>query len=291
MKVIDKPRQNSFLNTNRAALLLVIFATVFLAVLYFFWYWISPISDAFETGKFLFLVCFSMAALRIIIRGKLSILIGTVWFLCFTVSILYYANFISRILDEVKHDGVHYYLTYSQEPFDGWHDYHITARNGLFDYDSHGLGWASWNDDLELKYDTTINKMTVVETNNRIGKEIIFSIEEENPIFYEAFTALDNHVYYLFSSCRQMHVDCQNFVYFLYQCKLDNTYCERLPFMYDGELGGYPAHLISHEDTSEIDVYIGSYFDEENETYGILIYTYGSQPRCYFEGCYIPNVQ
>lgn len=290
MKLIHKLRQTPFLRTNRTALTLVFLATIFLAVLYFFWYWISPISDAYETGRFLFNVCLSIAALRIIVRGKLSFLVGAFWLLCFAVSILYYANFMSRILDEVKHGGIHYYLTYSQEPFDGWDDYHITARKGLFDYDSHGLGWVSWNDNLELKYDTTINKMTVVETSHRVGKEIIFSIEEENPLFYEAFTELDNHAYYLFSSCKQIHVDCQNSIYFLYQCNLDNTYCERLPFMYDGELGGYPAYLISRENISEIDLYIGLYFDVEKETNGVLIYTYGSQPTCHVEDCYTSDM-
>jgi hypothetical protein len=131
--------------------------------------------------------------------------------------------------------------------------------------------------------------MTVVNTEWLHDREIIFAIEEENPLFYEAFVELDSHVYFLFSSCRQMHVDCQNSIYFLYQCNLDNTYCERLPFMYDGELGRYPANLISREDTSEIDVYIGTYFEEENETSGELIYTYGPQPHCHVEDCYIPD--
>lgn len=188
----------------------------------------------------------------------------------------------SSILDEVKHEGVQYYLTHSVEPFDGWQDYHITARNGLFHYNSHGLGLVMVGDHLKLKYDLTINKMTVVETEGQIGKEIIFSIEQENPLFYEAVEELDNHVYYLFSSCRQMGVGCQNQMYFLYECKLDNTFCEQLPFMYDGEYGGYPTELTSDETTSEIEVYIEAYLAEN-----ILIYTYGREPRCHVEDCHI----
>ena len=275
------------MNTNRFVFFLVVVATVLLIILYFSWYWISPISDAFETGRFLFIIYVVMVSFWIFIRGKKSCLANSLVFLFFLSTVLYYKSFVSSILDEVKHDGTRYYLTYSQEPIDGWQDYHITARKGLFSYNSHGLGLVTAGDHLKLKYDPTISKMTVVETEWRFDREIIFSIEEENPLFYEAFEELDNHVYYLFSSCRQMGVDCQNRIYFLYKCKLDNTYCEQLPFMYDGRYGGYSSKLISHETTSEIEVYIEPYFEEEQGFREVLIYTYGREPRCYVEDCHI----
>lgn len=279
-----------FLNRNRFLLLLAIFATVFLAILYFFWYWISPLSDAYETGRFLFRVFLSVTAIWIIFRGKLALLIGSVWVLCLAISILYYAIFVSKILDDVEYEGVHYYITYSQEPFDGWQDYHITARKGLFDYDSHGLGHVASGARLKLKYDTTFGKITVIETEWLDSREIIFEIEEKNPLFFEALVDQDSYTYYLFSSCRQMHVDCQNRIYYLYKCNLDNAGCKRLPFMYDGELGGYSANLISREETSEIEVYLGLYFDEEKDTNTGLIYSYGHQPHCYVQDCYIPSI-
>jgi hypothetical protein len=206
-------------------------------------------------------------------------------FLFFAFSVLYYKNFVSSILDKVEHDGVLYYLTYSQEPIDGYQDYDITARKGLLHYDSHGLGLVLSGDRLKLKYDPTISKMTVVETENRIGKEIIFSIEEENPLFYEAYEELDYHAYYLFSSCRQMGVDCQNRIYYLYKCKLDNTYCEQLPFMYDGKYGGYSSKLIRNEANSEIEVYFEPFVNREQKE--VLTYSYGREPRCYIEDCHI----
>lgn len=276
------------MNTNRFAFFLVLTATVLLTILYFFWYWISPISDAFETGRFLFIIYLLVALFCLFIRRKKSYLGYSLVLLLFLINILYYTNFMSSILDEVKHDGVQYYLTYSQEPFDGWHDYHLTARKGLFHYDSHGCGQVLLGDNLKLKYDPTISKMTIIETNNRIGGEIIFSIEEENPLFYEAFEELDNHAYYLFSSCRQLGVDCQNRIYSLYKCKLDNTYCKQLPFMYDGGYGGYPSKLIRHEATSEIEIYFEPYFDQEQKE--VLIYSYGREPRCYVEDCHIPKM-
>ena len=205
--------------------------------------------------------------------------------LFFAINILYYKNFMSSILDEVEYDGVQYYLTYSQEPIDGWHDYHITARKGLFHYDSHVLGMVLTGDNLKLNYDTTISKMTVLETEGHFGRELVYSIEEENPLFYEAFVELDNHVYYLFSSCRQMGVDCQNRIYSLYKCELDNTYCKQLPFMYDGKFGGYSSKLIKHEAASEIEIYFEPYFDQEQKE--VLIYSYGREPRCYVEDCHI----
>ncbi len=269
---------------NRFALFLVVVATVLLTIIYFFWYWISPICDAFETGRILFAVYLVTALLWIFVRGKRSGLVIPLVFLFFLLSALYYKNFASSILDEAEHDGVRYYLTYSEEPFDGWQDYHITARKGLFHYDSHALGLVPATANLKLKYDTTISKMTVVDT-QRFDRETIFSIEEENPLFYEAFEELDNHVYYLFSSCKQLGVDCQNRIDYLYKCKLDNTYCEQLPFVYDGRYGGYSSKLITHEATSEIDVYFEPYFDQKQEE--VLIYRYGRETRCYVEGCHI----
>lgn len=278
------------LNPNRLVLFLVIVATVLLTVLYFIWYWISPISDAFETGRFLFIIYLLVTLFWVIVRGKKSCFVNSLVFLFFLINVLYYQNFVSSILDEVEHDGVQYYLTYSQVPIDGWQDYHMTARNGLFNYDSHGLGLVTAGDHLKLKYDPTISKMTVVETEWRFDREIIFSIEEENPLFYEAFEELDNYAYYLFSRCRQMGVDCQNRIYSLYKCKFDNTYCVQLPFMYDGRFGGYSSKLISRESTSEIEVYIEPYFEEEKEFRDILIYSYGRKPHCYVEDCHILNM-
>ena len=288
MKVIDTDRQSPFLNKNRLFLFLVVIATISLTALYFFWYWISPVSDAFETGRFLFTIYLFIVLFWIFIRGKISIFANLLVFLFFVISILYYKNFLSSILDRVEYAGVQYYITYSQEPFDGWQDYHITARKGLFQYNSHGLGMVSVGDDLKLKYDTTINKMTVVETEGLAGGEIIFSIEEENPLFYEAVEELDNYVYYLFSSCRQIGVDCQNRIYFLYKCELDNTYCKQLPFMYDGKFGGYSSKLIKHEAASEMEIYFEPYFDREQKE--VLIYSYGREPRCYVEDCYISKM-
>jgi hypothetical protein len=247
MKFIEKNKPVTFLNKNNVFLFLVVISIIFISSLYFFWYWISPVSDAFETGKFLYVIYLLAVLFWMFIRGKLSILVSFFAILFFIINIIYYKNFVSSVLDKVEYDNVQYYLTYSQEPFDGWHDYHITARKGLFNYYSHGLGMVLGADNLKLKYDPTISKMTVVETQARYGREIIFSIEEENPLFYEAFEELDNHLYYLFSSCRELGVDCQNRNYFLYKCGLDNTYCQR-------------------------------------------IYNYGSEPRCYEENCYIPNI-
>jgi len=274
------------LNTKRFVWFLIVAATVLLTTLYVFWYWISPISDAFGAGRFLFIIYLLVALFWIIVRVKKSCLVTSLVMLLFVLNILYYKNFISSILDKVEHDRVHYYLTYSQEPIDGWQDYHITARKGLFGYNSYALGPVTAGNHLKLKYDLTISKMTVIETEWRFDREIIFRIDEENPLFYESFAELDHHVYYLFSSCRQMGLDCQNRIYFLYKCKFDNTYCEKLPFMYDGTYGGYPSKLISHETVSEIEVYIEPYFEEEQEFREVLIYSYGAEPRCYVEDCH-----
>jgi len=57
--------------------------------------------------------------------------------------------------------------------------------------------------------------------------------------------------------------------------------------MYDGEYGGYSSNLLRNETTSEIEVYFEPYFDQEQKE--VLIYTYGREPRCYVEGCHIPE--
>ncbi len=56
--------------------------------------------------------------------------------------------------------------------------------------------------------------------------------------------------------------------------------------MYNGEYSGYPATLVGHETTSEIDVYLDPHLDEDRE---VLIYSYGREPHCYVENCYIQN--
>jgi len=277
------------MNPNRIIVFFFVITTLLLAVLYFYWYWISPISDAFETGRFLFIIYFLTTLFWVFFREKASLLASLFVYLFFLINIMYYSNFVSSILDEVEYDGVQYYLTYSQEPIDGWHDYHITAREGLFHYNSHGLGLGFTTGNLKLKYDTTIDKMTVIET-QIYHREIILSIEEDNPLFYEAFVELNNNIYYLFSSCKELGVDCQNRIYSLYKCKFNNTYCEQLPFMYDGKYGGYSSKLIGYETTSEIEIYFEIYFYEEQEFREVLIYSYGAEPRCYIEDCYILEI-
>lgn len=270
---------------------LIVPATALLTILYVFWYWISPTSDAFETGRFLFVVYLIVAFFWAIVGRKKSYLLTSLVMLFLALNILYYKNFVSSILDKSEHYGIAYYLTYSQEPIDGWEDYHITARKGLFGYSSYALGFVLRGNNLKLKYDPTISKMTVIEAKGRFDREIVFSIDEENPLFYESFAELNNHVYYLFSSCRQIGVDCQNRIYSLYECEFDNTYCEKLPFMYDGTYGGYSSKLISHETVSEIEVYIEPYFEEEQEYKEVLIYSYGTESRCYVKDCHILEKQ
>ena len=278
MRVFDR----NWLAPRRFTLLLVATGTVILALLYFFWYWISPLSSGYPVGRFLLILYLLAVFLWVLLRAKSSFLVSIVAIL-FGINILYYVNFASSIVDETKHDGVWYYITYSLEPFDGWQDYDLTARSGLFRYVYHGLLPANQRRNLKLSYDTTIGRMTVID-DDFYDREIIVSIEEDEPLSYEAFTELGSNVFYLFSRCKQLGVNCQDRIYYLYKCKLDNTYCERLPFMYDGDYGGYSSNLISNEAISEIEVYFEPYFDQEMKE--VLIYSYGSEPRCYVEGCH-----
>ena len=282
MKILDFILQVSRLTRGRFILRLVIGATVFLTILYFYWYWISPHSSGYPMGMFLLCLYLLVTLTWLLLRVKLPFLVSIVAIL-FGINIMYYVNFVSSIVDEIGHDGVQYYITYSLEPLDGWQDYDLTARKGLFQYVFHGLIPATLNRNLKLKYNTTIDRMTVIE-DDFYDREIIVSIEEDEPLFYEAFTELGSNVFYLFSRCKKLGVNCQDRIYYLYKCKLDNTYCERLPFMYDGEYGGYSSNLLSNDAISEIEVYFEPYFDQEMKE--VLIYNYGSAPRCYVEGCH-----
>jgi hypothetical protein len=282
MKIFDATWQPSRLNRDRFILLLVIGATLLLIILYFFWYWISPLSSGYPAGIFLLSLYLLATFPWMLLRVKLPFLVSTLA-IFFGINIMYYMNFLTSIVDETENDGVQYYITYSLEPLDGWQDYDLTARKGIFQYVFHGLLPATLKRNLKLKYDTTIDRMTVVE-DDFYDREIIVSVEEDEPLSYEAFTELGSNVFYLFSRCKQLGVNCQDRIYYLYKCKLDNTYCERLPFMYDGEYGGYSSNIISNEAISEIEVYFEPYFDQEMKE--VLIYSYGSEPRCYVEGCH-----
>jgi hypothetical protein len=286
MRVFDRNRQAPRLNMDRFILLLVVAGTLLLALLNFFWYWISPLSSGYPAGRFLLILYLLATFVWVLLRAKLPFLVSIVAIL-FGINILYYVNFASSIVDETKHDGVWYYITYSLEPFDGWQDYDLTARSGLFRYVFHGLVPATQRSNLKLKYDATIGRMTVIESDKLYDRKTIISIEGDEPLFYEAFAELSSYGYYLFSRCKQLGINCQDRIYFLYRCKLDNTYCERLPFMYDGEYGGYSSNLLINEATSEIEIYFEPYVDQEQKE--VLIYSYGREPRCYVEGCHIPE--
>jgi hypothetical protein len=54
MKAIDDAPQRPKLKRNRIIVFLVVTATVLVTVLYIFWYWISPVSAAFEIGSIFF---------------------------------------------------------------------------------------------------------------------------------------------------------------------------------------------------------------------------------------------
>ena len=102
----------------------------------------------------------------------------------------------------------------------------------------------------------------------------------DHPRYYDSDsrTQLKSRLYYLSEECDEL--SCNLFTYTLYECGLNNISCKQVQFKFKIKHEVY-LYLESNKAVNEISVY-NDYGN--NKT---LIYTYGSHPRCYVEGCEI----
>lgn len=71
--------------------------------------------------------------------------------------------------------------------------------------------------------------------------------------------------------------------YTLHKCEASFTLCQQLPFLYTDTGGSFEIKF--DESTDELKVYTWNWKTDEE----VLIYLYGAEPKCYVEGCTIPD--
>jgi len=98
------------------------------------------------------------------------------------------------------------------------------------------------------------------------------------PRYYDYPAQLNGHLYYL--SYPEDFTYYKPTIFSLYECKLDNTSCKKLPIQYMGK--GRSKETIADEITGEIKVFIDDQWGQDT-----LVFTWGENPRCYVEGCEI----
>jgi hypothetical protein len=71
------------------------------------------------------------------------------------------------------------------------------------------------------------------------------------------------------------------YTYMLHKCDLSYKSCQQLPFHYTDSGGSYS--LTFDESKNELKVYKSNHPDD------VLIFSYGIEPKCYVEGCTVPD--
>ena len=138
-----------------------------------------------------------------------------------------------------------------------------------------GGGTSSTHWHLMIDKTTDPNEINVIRVTFD-GTEFLKYTYGAQPRYYDYPAQLNDHLYYLAYP--------EDFTYYkptiitLYECKLDNTSCKKLPIQYTGL--GRLRETKTDETTGEISVFIGN-------KYKTLIFTWGENPRCYVEGCEI----
>lgn len=144
--------------------------------------------------------------------------------------------------------------------------------NGLYGSYSPTIGWKIIIDDqkkeVSLFNETTLGLMYT---------------DGENPRAYTGNGGiLHDHLYNLSETCNNFNDDdgyykCETYTYVPYKCNMKSILCESIPIQYEEDYYGY-YYWVENESTNEISLY-----NEDD----ILIFTYGTHPRCYVDGCKI----
>ncbi len=264
-----------------------------LLIVYLWWFWVHPISklswdintDAYLFGFvliFLYLIVLLLCNLvrKIALLGKM--LNGVAWIVLF-INILYIVLYIPQIVDIAIYNKTIYQIVVSHpfpEPMSS--DYGITKWWGLLNYSENGLGIGTPTGHLQFFYDKTINKVNVLDVFLN-SKVLVYTDDENNPLFYEMNTEFDGYRYYLAYQCKKWNTDCDTLIYSVYKCEMNNTKCSPLPFHY---ITDYVFDMSVEQEGSvhitavyfNIDHYLG------NRT---LIFTDGDNPHCYIKSCEI----
>ncbi len=266
-----------------------------LVVIYLWWfrldpYWfpLSPPGGASEEilGIILFIFYVIFSALVKLAKKHATVralLLGpTILFLL--LNAIYIFSYLPSIKTTATYNGVTYYITENNEFMGTWHPWYfqfIKWKN-IFDFGVYNLGYDGWDSQYIITYDNKNNAANIVDQSTN---KLVYAWSQPFRSC-DASAEFGNKIYYLAEDCIAWNTnyadECNIAELTFYQCNLDNTSCELLPFHYAGKYM-FDASLVPEKTTNEINLYL----DIQGNGTPTLIYTYGEHPRCYVEGCSI----
>jgi hypothetical protein len=202
------------------------------------------------------------------------------------LNILFFTVFCPVVTDTARLGKLKYYIVEGVD--DDFHSYRNFYKCKKWSFDCQSL-YSS--------YDSPFGSIIIDEQKGEInllslGASSILYTDGEQPRFYAPTTAqFRNHKYQFSQKCNDLDneqgfYDCGNYTFTLYECNLDYRSCDPFPVQYT--TGYYDTLFIieGDEHIGELNIYNG--YPEEG---GILIASYGKNPRCYVEGCEILEVK
>lgn len=218
--------------------------------------------------------------------GKSGIrIVGIVLFaltLPFNCLLVYVSPTLQTVLDKAQISNTTYYLT-GEINLDGHFfrdlykctNNHFACEKTPF-YSGGGTNATHWR--LMIDKTTDPNEINVIRVSYD-GDEVLEYTYGIQPRYYGCSPAkLNDHLYYL---TYPVYIEYYKLTIFtLYECKLDNTSCKKLPIQYTGT--GRSKETVADETTGEINVFIHDKWGRDT-----LVFTWGENPRCYVDGCEI----
>jgi len=256
-------------------------------VIYLRWFLLTPLmffndpDAAYIAGVFLFslYVLLSMLLKRARSHSAVRIFLLLSAFLFFLWNIFHIKAFFPSIESVAECNGKTYYVTWMHPLGDyQWTFNNVTIWKGPFEYESFFFGYSM--DSYEIICDAR-NEETHIITS--FTKRLAFT-DGNGQRIYDDGARLGNHQYGLSYDYNE---NPDLFIYVLYECGLDFSDCHILPFQYHGEYSKWASYVAANEEKSELNVYFIVYHGTQSED--VLIFTWGEQPRCYVEGCEIPE--
>jgi len=148
--------------------------------------------------------------------------------------------------------------------------------------------WGLTCDGLHSTYSSTGWKIIIDDQKKEVslfeeGTSSLVYTDSQNPRTYTGNVGiLHDHLYNLSEKCNNLnndkgYYDCESYTYIPYKCNLNSVLCDSIPIRYTKNDSAY-YYWVGNDSQNEISLY-----DEAD----VLIFTYGTHPRCYVDGCEI----
>ena len=257
--------------------------------IYAWWFRLSPIFSEFGL-VLLVIYCLIIVGLWVCRhRPRLEPFLIAMAILSLSVNIFFVNADLPQLEDSEEYGGTTYYLTENPPIFDCCWYHQLTKWQGYSRYYSSLISYSPMS--MKLIYDTKNKVVSIAEFSWDDVWQLVYT-DSKPPRSYDVQAQIRNYYYYTSLKCATYRTDnpdvCNTYEYGLYQCTLDNTSCESLPFRYIGNYSN-ATNILLNETTGEINLFFhfGEYPGPGQST---LIYTYGDHPHCYVSGCSLtPN--